>query len=1249
MAVTLDIDGTITGFKAKTAEAKEELRGLAKGYDDVGTASQKALTGATDGQKTLADSTKKTGRELDAQSDMVTKLQGHLKRLEEGQKKTNDPKLIKQYNTEIAKTRAALAGVAGAGTAAAGGVGVLNTVGGASIAIFTTLKGLLSTVFLPLTAGLTALKVVGDFIGLVNEYEQTAADLQAITGANAETLDFLRQSAVEVGVETTVSAGKTLEAYKLIASAKPELLSNAEGLAEITREAITLTEAMGGDLPAAATNLTDVMNQFQAPASEAGRFVNALAAGSKEGSADVQQLADAMLVAGVEARSSNVSLEESIGLLEGLAENGKKGSEAGTSLRNVFSKLSATDILPKEATQRLIAAGVDIEQLSDKSLTFTERLQALRPVQNDANALTAVFGLENKSTASILIGNIERINELTEAVTDTNVAQEQAAIRTATAAGEWQRLKNTISAVAQENGGGLSQFLAFLISFIRQGILGIKDGIDFIRPSVSELVGGIGTIINVFRDLLPVQAEGEKRFNLIGTVMKIVLIPLKAFVTLLSTGIKVIGNTATSISSFVKRSGPLNSFFSKAGQAVKGFISIFLDLPSFVAGGLASISTFVVETAASIGRLGRNVGSVLKEAFSFRKLITQGTGDLNSALDELLVNPFKGVGTKAREEFERAFNESKNGLKIEAPKAEAPTSTGTPPPVVPDAPAAFSRAGEDAEKEAEKKAKEAARRAREISKARVDALRDGIDKELALEDLRFSDLKAKLDKFGIDTSEATLQSELNKFKIRQRFISELNGLEDLNAEDRAKALYDQTKKEIEAIEQALREGGDGDLTDVQQNQINILRKKANEEYLRDLKAAQTKEQKEQEQHEINLLELQRDNFANQSDFEDFKQQEILNIRLKFAEKQLEIIEALHGAESDAALNLRKTINEIKGELSDLAGIDSGEFNLFELFGLDPNSPEGAEIIKGITTAASTAKDILGEVNRLRLESAQAAVDAADEEIDAIQKRIDERERELEEEQQLSEDGFSSREEAITKDIALLKSQQEAEKVERDKALAEKKKVQRQQAIVDSITQGSSLITAAAQIFQSVAPIPFVGPAIAAGLIAGMIASFAAARVRIFSNINKQKAERGMVGVVKGNRHSDGGEAFGDHIEVEDGEAFGVLSRSATRKYGSIHKAFVNALNKGKSLAEVGKIINLNTRKEGTVLELREKEDNIVNLNNQISVISEANGNAEGNKTMKDFVAFYKGQEKVSFSGNKKIIKIGNTTRIVKVG
>lgn len=441
MAITLDLDATVAKFNAKMDSSKEHLTDVKEGYDEIGEASRKALDGAKKGEAELVKSVLKTKAGLEKQAKQIRDVESFLKSLERAQNKTNDPTKIKKYNDQIAKTRAALGTLK---TGAVAGLGAVNAGASASVGIFTVLKKTIASAFLPLLAAGAIFSAFKEVTESVAEFEQTAADLSAITGATGDALQFLKDGAVAVGVETTISATDTLKAYKLIASAKPELLGNAAALDQVTQGAISLTESFGGDLPTVATNLTDIMNKFGAGADQTNKFVNALAAGSKEGSADVSQLAASFLGAGTELSAAKVKIEEGVGLFETLAERGVKGSEAGTGLRNVLSKLSATDVLPKDAERRLKAAGVDMEGLSDKSLTFSERLRKLAPIQNDANALTAVFGLENKATAQILLDNIDRVDELTKSVTGTNTAAEQAAIRTATMSGEFTKLKNTI-------------------------------------------------------------------------------------------------------------------------------------------------------------------------------------------------------------------------------------------------------------------------------------------------------------------------------------------------------------------------------------------------------------------------------------------------------------------------------------------------------------------------------------------------------------------------------------------------------------------------------------------------------------------------------------------------------------------------------------------------------------------------------------------------------------------------------------
>lgn len=317
---------------------------------------------------------------------------------------------------------------------------------------------------------------------VVVEFDNSIADLSAITGAAGKELDFFKKNAIQMGVDVKGGASAVVEAYKLIASAKPELLENAEALNSVTKSAILLARASGMELPDAATALTDAMNQFGADADQAAKFVDVLAAGAKFGSAEIPQITEALLKFGAVSKTSNVNIQESTALIEDLAEKGLKGADAGTALRNVMLKLSAPDALPKEAQIRLKQLGINFDDLRDKSKPFAERLESLKPLLNDNAALVKVFGTENAVAATTLLSTTDRIKELTAQVNENNVAQEQADARSKTLSEAYNRFKETINGLILEfvdgknASGGLASALDFLRENIRTIISVVKQG-----------------------------------------------------------------------------------------------------------------------------------------------------------------------------------------------------------------------------------------------------------------------------------------------------------------------------------------------------------------------------------------------------------------------------------------------------------------------------------------------------------------------------------------------------------------------------------------------------------------------------------------------------------------------------------------------------------------------------------------------------------------------------------------------------
>lgn len=285
-----------------------------------------------------------------------------------------------------------------------------------------TLAGILQTGIAKVTAAFK------DGIDTQRQFGKSLANLSAITGVTGKDLDFYGERAIELGRNVKGGAVAVLEAFKLIGSAKPELLNSKQGMNEVTEAAILLSHATGMELPESATKLTDALNQYNAAASESKKYVDALAAASKYGAAEVPQVTDALLQFGTAAKSFNVDIYESAATIELFAEKGLKGAEAGTALRNIFAKMAAADVLPDGASKQLEAAGVNIDVLKNKSIPLIDRLTEFSKISGNAAAITKVFGLENKIAGEIIISNLPRLQELTRQVKETGVAAQQAKI-----------------------------------------------------------------------------------------------------------------------------------------------------------------------------------------------------------------------------------------------------------------------------------------------------------------------------------------------------------------------------------------------------------------------------------------------------------------------------------------------------------------------------------------------------------------------------------------------------------------------------------------------------------------------------------------------------------------------------------------------------------------------------------------------------------------------------------------------------
>lgn len=305
---------------------------------------------------------------------------------------------------------------------------------------------------------------LGAIITTTREYGQALSDLSAITGATGAKLKSLDEAAQEMGRSTEYSASQAVEALKLMASAKPELLQTADGLTEATKSALTLAQAAGSTLPDATRTLALSLNQFGAGAQEADRYINVLAAGAKFGASEIADTAAAIKNGGVAAAQAGVGFETLNAAIQVLAEREIKGGEAGTALRNVILALEkGTDKTLKPSVVGLSGA---LDNLSKKNLSTAQAVK--------------LFGVENINAASVLVDNRSKLNALTLALTGTQTAHEQAAIRVNNLNGDIMGLTSAfegmIIKIGQSSTGPL-----------RSGIQSVTDGINLLTDNFNAV------------------------------------------------------------------------------------------------------------------------------------------------------------------------------------------------------------------------------------------------------------------------------------------------------------------------------------------------------------------------------------------------------------------------------------------------------------------------------------------------------------------------------------------------------------------------------------------------------------------------------------------------------------------------------------------------------------------------------------------------------------------------------------------
>lgn len=300
------------------------------------------------------------------------------------------------------------------------------------------------------------------------DYETSIQSLSAVTGVGGSQLELFKKDISELAKDSKKSATDVAGSFEVIGSAMSQYLQDPKALHQISDAGITLAKASRQELVPTLEDLTSIMNQFDIKANMATETINRLTAGEIVGSLRTNQVAQSLKQFGANAYNANVSLSESVALVEALAKQ-RPAENVGIDARNLLIVMDSAKALDKLAKKSLRKSGVDLDFLMDKTHSLSERLHELQKVEKDAVGMARVFGERNVTAAHVIFQQLGTYDAYVQKIKVTNEAQNQAATNSKTLGVAIDQLKNTwinfittsdTSAKVLQNAAGAMNFLS---------------------------------------------------------------------------------------------------------------------------------------------------------------------------------------------------------------------------------------------------------------------------------------------------------------------------------------------------------------------------------------------------------------------------------------------------------------------------------------------------------------------------------------------------------------------------------------------------------------------------------------------------------------------------------------------------------------------------------------------------------------------------------------------------------------------
>jgi TP901 family phage tail tape measure protein len=482
------------------------------------------------------------------------------------------------------------------------------------------------TKLLPVTAGVTALgtasvTTAANFESSMSQVQATmgitSKSMSTLNGKSVNTMDALSDLAKEMGETTAFSASECAEALNYLALAGYDTQQMADTLPTV----LNLAAAGDIELASASDMVTDAMSALGLETSDAETMVDQMAKTASSSNTSVAQLGEGILTIGATAKSIKGGTAELNTALGILANNGIKGAEGGTHLRNVILSLqNPTDT----------AAGC-LDDLGVSVYDSEGNMRSLNDILGDLN--TSMDGMTSE----------EKSNIISKIFNKTDLSSVNALL--ANTGDTWDDLQSSI-----ENSGGAAQQMADTqldnlqgqLTLLKSALEGLAISFgELLLPAIKSIVGVVQKVVDWLNSL----DEGTKK-----VIVTVALVAAALGPVLIVVG-KVISAVGTIMTVVPKVAGVINTV--KGAFAALNATMLANPVVLIVAAIVALIAIFVVLWNKCDGfrqfwiNLWEGIKSVVSMVVEALKGFFTGVIDFVKnnwqALLLLLVNPFAGA------------------------------------------------------------------------------------------------------------------------------------------------------------------------------------------------------------------------------------------------------------------------------------------------------------------------------------------------------------------------------------------------------------------------------------------------------------------------------------------------------------------------------------------------------------------------------------------------------------------------------